>query len=383
MTRVTSIYLDLVRFLAALTVFLVHANFGELLGGLPGLGGLGMNIGNDAVIVFFVLSGLVIAFVADKKEFTIQDFMLSRFARLWSVVAPALILTVVADYIGVSIAPTAYQTEWLSSGNSVLSIAASLFFSNELWFASIRPLSNAPFWSVGYEFWYYVLFAVAFYVRGFTRLSWLMLVSLLVGPRILILLPVWLLGVLVYRVSRTRTPKQVLGWLLVIGSVGSYLLYLEFDVRRHLDELTFHWLGWFEYVASRLGVVLPKHPLGWSQHFLSNYMVGILVAAHFLGIASVSQSIGGALLRLEVPVKYAASYTFSMYLFHFPLLYFFAALTVNLKNAMLRIAIVISGTALAIWLIGGVTEKQKSSLKRLLGKMYSGFVSKISFAWGR
>src|ERR1700680_3766033 len=100
MPRSTSIYLDLVRFLAATTVFVAHANFDRFTGGLPFLSRLGMDIANDAVIVFFVLSGLVIAYVANTKENTLREFFLSRFARLWSVVVPALFLTVILDYVG-------------------------------------------------------------------------------------------------------------------------------------------------------------------------------------------------------------------------------------------------------------------------------------------
>src|ERR1700730_8312582 len=215
MNRSTSIYLDLVRFLAATTVLIGHANFDELTGGLPYLSGLNMATANDAVIVFFVLSGLVIAYVADTKENTLREFFLSRLARLWSVVVPALLLTVILDYAGSRIAPSLYDPEW--TDNPVLRLAANLFFVNELWFSSIRPFSNAPFWSIGYEFWYYVVFAAAFFVRRPASFGWLGLVALVIGPRILVLLPIWLLGVWVYYRTITSPVNAATGWLLVLG----------------------------------------------------------------------------------------------------------------------------------------------------------------------
>ena len=96
MHRNLSIYLDLVRFLAALMVFVVHANYERFTGGLPLLWHF-KDLGNDAVMVFFVLSGFVIAYVAAHKERTIEEYAASRFARLYSVVVPALILTMLLD----------------------------------------------------------------------------------------------------------------------------------------------------------------------------------------------------------------------------------------------------------------------------------------------
>ena len=68
------------------------------------------NLGNDAVMVFFVLSGFVIAYVADKKERTPRDYFVSRFARLYSVVVPALLLTAIADFLGSHIDYNVYHT---------------------------------------------------------------------------------------------------------------------------------------------------------------------------------------------------------------------------------------------------------------------------------
>src|SRR4051812_47468734 len=84
-------YLDLMRFSAAAIVFGSHFGSWRLTGGLfwqlaP--------YGHSAVIVFFVLSGFVIAWTAERKDRSGQDYLLSRASRVLSVAWPAIALTV-------------------------------------------------------------------------------------------------------------------------------------------------------------------------------------------------------------------------------------------------------------------------------------------------
>jgi hypothetical protein len=87
-------------------------------------------------------------------------------------------------------------------------------------------LPHSPFWSLGYEFWYYMLYAAACFVPGPGRkCSAVLLPCLICGPKILLLMPVWLLGVAAYGV----TCRVRLGWpaalaLAVATSAGLALL---------------------------------------------------------------------------------------------------------------------------------------------------------------
>src|SRR3954451_14311241 len=84
MSPALSVYLDLIRFAAAVVVVLSHSWL-ILFPGLP----LHWP-GPGAVIVFFVLSGFVIALVTDARDRTLTDYALSRLSRLWSVAIPVL-----------------------------------------------------------------------------------------------------------------------------------------------------------------------------------------------------------------------------------------------------------------------------------------------------
>ena len=53
--------------------------------------------GHSAVVIFFVLSGYVITYVASERETTLRDYALSRCARIYAVAVPTLLLTIVLD----------------------------------------------------------------------------------------------------------------------------------------------------------------------------------------------------------------------------------------------------------------------------------------------
>jgi peptidoglycan/LPS O-acetylase OafA/YrhL len=102
MTQALSLYLDVLRFAAAFTVFLSHYAAGRHSGGLFRQVG---PYGRVAVLVFFVLSGFVIAFVSETRERTLEECCLSRFARLYSVILPAFIATAALDGLAAVLNP--------------------------------------------------------------------------------------------------------------------------------------------------------------------------------------------------------------------------------------------------------------------------------------
>ena len=109
MTSALSLYLDALRFAAAIAVFLSHYGAGRISGGLFWRF---TDYGHTAVLVFFVLSGFVIASVTATRERSLEDYALSRLARLYSVMLPAFIITALLDYLGNAINPTLYGPEW-------------------------------------------------------------------------------------------------------------------------------------------------------------------------------------------------------------------------------------------------------------------------------
>ncbi|MBS1171025.1 MAG: acyltransferase 3, partial [Burkholderiaceae bacterium] len=171
---------------------------------------------------------------------------------------------------------------------------------------------------------------------------------------ILILMPVWLLGVLVYYIIKHRQVSEWAGWLMFTGSLLLYTLFRCADYPDYLYGLT----------ASYIDQDFMMYTLKWSQEFLSSYAIGLLVAIHFIGAATVAPRLASLLYAGEKPIRYLAGFTFATYLFHYPLLQFFAAIASHFNDQMVRNMIMIFGSIAVIWALGTVTERRKADIKR-------------------
>jgi peptidoglycan/LPS O-acetylase OafA/YrhL len=355
MPKSLSVYLDLIRLLAALLVFIVHANYEGFTGGLPVLWRLG-GLGNDAVMVFFVLSGFVIAHVVDSRPNTPADYFSARLSRLWSVSVPALVATIALDSFGRWLTPALYAPPWFESSEPIWRTLANIFFVNELWFSSVRAFSNGPYWSIAYEFWYYMLFGAATFLRGGRRTVGLIAIALLIGPKILLLLPVWLAGVWAYRTRLAAALSPAAALLLLFGSLGGYLLFRVLGTPEVLDAWVSEWLGHD----------FAKDKLRWSKYFLSSYCIGAFIAVHFVAARAVFRHWPAIHFPGQRAIVHLAGFSFALYLFHYPLLYCFSALAHHWDITGAGRYASVPVTLLLIWLIGPWVERQKTPLRRLL-----------------
>lgn len=291
MKKDLSAYLDLLRVSAALLVFVSHLAAKKISGGF--LWQL-EHYGHSAVIVFFVLSGFVIAYSADQKEKNLYDYSVARIARLYSVVLPALLLTVVCDLIGTHHNPGVYYMERDTMPG--VRLAFGSLFLTQSW-QKLDLLSNDPFWSLPYEFWYYVIFACVFFLKGRLRVVAVGLGCLIAGPAILLLFPIWLIGAGTYRLSgKLQTTAAPLMW--AISSV--------------LVLVTIH------YNQAPTVPVSALLPNAWS---ILDYVIGLLLAINILAASQLNLG----LARFRRPIAYIAGMTFALYLFHLPLLRLAAA----------------------------------------------------------
>jgi len=349
--QTSSLYLDFTRFLSAAIVFFYHLSYG-------GFGGNWIplhHIGGDAVMVFFVLSGFIISYTAE-REANLSVFMIARLARLWSVAIPALALTVAADTIGNLVNSDFYAAQSYNGDVPALRLVASAVFLNEIWFRSVYPLSNLPFWSIGYEFWYYVLFAAAFYLSGVKRNAALVVTVLVVGPKILLLFPIWLLGAAVYRLNQRVKVSEAAGWLMFVLPLLLYAGCVAAHLHQYLDQATLSVIGrqWFDLLAN-------------ANSFLWLNMIGILVAIHFLGFFAIQHRFRFS-ISVANPIRLLAGCTLSCYLLHFPLFMLFSSfLRPNSDSVALNLVIGALAAAV-IAILGPPLERSRYPLRSYLSE---------------
>ena len=312
MSRGFSTYLDALRALAALVVLLSHFAYSRFTDGHY-LIIRDLNLGSDAVILFFVLSGFVIAYTRETKDHTWRQFAFNRATRLYSVALPAIGLTVVFDAIGASMHPAAYEGWWHSRTPLSVAVPVSAVFANEWGSAGLRLGTNGPYWSLSYEAAYYVLFACAVYLRGVQRCLLLAAGGLLFGLKVLLLLPAWILGAIVYHRLALSDNCQERNWraparIAAAGTAAAYALCLALDIPETLMHLSTEWLG--SHVITHLR---------FSDEFLWNALVGFLFAIHLLSVATLlrGQQRPGAASRM---IRWLAGASFSVYLVHYPAL---------------------------------------------------------------
>lgn len=337
-----SLYLDAIRLSAALLVLFHHAN------AIYRPGYLLTSLGHEAVVIFFVLSGFVIAYVAGTRQQTFREFMVARGARIFSVAIPAILLTGALDYAGYHITEAAYPENYQAWDYPLVRMISSGLFLNEIWILGIQLFTNAPYWSLNYEVWYYVLFGVLFFFEG--KKKWIMfsLLCLALGPKILLLLPVWWLGVFVYRSPTIANLSLLGGWACFLLSVAGGIAYIKLGAG--------HW-GW-DYMKSLLGADLHRE-LSFSRQFVGDYFLGIVLALHFAGTRVLLAKVKTIPHTLERGIRYFAGATFSIYLFHQPMLFFYTAVFWGVDEGLPRYLVIVPITIVSVLLLATITEHKK------------------------
>ena len=127
--------------------------------------------GHQAVVVFFVLSGFFIGTSVlrsvERDAWSWESYLLRRFSRLYVVLIPALILTAALDRTGMHLfgAENVYGAKliapFVTFEDARLTTQLPCFLGNLafLQYIFVPPYgTNGPLWSLGYEFWSYILF---------------------------------------------------------------------------------------------------------------------------------------------------------------------------------------------------------------------------------
>jgi peptidoglycan/LPS O-acetylase OafA/YrhL len=252
-----SFHIDALRGAAAILVMLGHSReyyFESLTGGdataptettgaaavaVPAPGWIG--IGTESVMIFFVLSGYLVGGTVvrsvQRKRWSWKEYLGKRLTRLWLVLLPALVLTLVLDQVGLRLFPESnsiYRNPPIQNPGSPLvadTLTPRVFVGNALFAQNIivpNLGTNSALWSLANEFWYYMAFPLLILgcwrstTIGVRLVCSVLIASIayFVGGDIIALFPIWLLGagvaLLPLKLSdrSSRTASILLGLLL-------------------------------------------------------------------------------------------------------------------------------------------------------------------------
>ena len=328
-----SILMDVMRLLSALWVMVMHGYAMWF----PAHSEKAFHLGHAAVVVFFVLSGFVIAFTTGSKNRGIKQYSVARLSRLSSVLIPSLIVTGIIEFFISFNYPALYQS--MHRGMVLPRYIASSLYLNEVWFFSMSPPINAPLWSLSFEFWYYVIFGICFFYKKIKYWPVVLLAAFLIaGPKILLLMPIWLLGVAAYRIPKLNISTTIAYVLSGLSLILAALVVI------YLKGAPFK---------------LGTPPLFFAAGFGTDFLIGI-----FIAFAICVFPVKEALRKKNTSVAYAyfrkvADLTFPIYLLHNPLYVLFKTVLKFQQNSMQQYILVFTAALIIATALGLVMDKYR------------------------
>jgi peptidoglycan/LPS O-acetylase OafA/YrhL len=372
----TSIALDGMRFVLAISVAASHWTQSVFQTGWPDLTPLAV----AAVGGFFVLSGFTIRTLTPPGErFVPSAFFVERISRLWSVMLPAAVLTVVLDCISSAVNVDFYDAHWTPGTYPGLRIVANLLFLNELWGRDVNLFSNTLFWSLGYEAGFYLIYGLFRAYRGPTRFLMVAAGCFLMGPNIVLMLAPWLLGLLAHdRLAklqpgaRDRTlwaPLAAgLGVMILLAATVMYGRPLFMDGAMVIKRAIY---AGFAPLDERLAPILFGIHVGPAR--IDGFLIvgAVWFTAFFVPLMILCQSLDARVDGSRSLVRWfrrLGDFTFPLYLLHFPMLVLLGALGFYDRHSSLEKVLLFLAVCISIYGFTPVANSFKRVLRRRLGE---------------
>lgn len=325
MNKAVSFYLDFLRVLAAFYVFVFHVGSMKIGDSLVFATkeysenlGLTYRSAHYFVIVFFVLSGYLITMAASKPNMSLKNFLVSRLGRLYSVLLPALLLSILmAQFL---IAFDIFNKEQIGNNSNLIQrIILNCSFLAESWSLNATPPLNTPFWSVHYEFMYYLIIASILLIKGKLKFIILAIVLMLAGIKILLLFPCWFMGSGLYFLVRKNKLVPVASSIVLFSVSSVFLIFIISDII-YLPYEFFHG-----------NETLFGTNLFFSSNYLADYIFSFLVTLNIYSFFGLSKEIlhwcdSKSFSKTDAVLKILSNCSYSLYMFHLPLLFLFSSL---------------------------------------------------------
>jgi fucose 4-O-acetylase-like acetyltransferase len=226
-----------------------------------------------------------------------------------------------------------------------------LLFLNEWWGTHLRIGSNGPYWSLGFEVWYYVAFGfLVFGGRVVGRLG-AVATMVFVGPRAALYFPVWLAGAATYWLVWRGSLGPRAGAVLAAAAAAGAVVLIRFG---HSINAIYD-------------------PVGFGTRDLWSYgyyaALAALMCGHVAGMAAacaavrIGPRIGGLARGL-------GQQTFTLYLLHMPLQFLAVAVSPWPVTSWTTRAMVFLGVPLVIAPVAVAIEQGKPVWRRWAGMFF-------------
>ena len=232
------------------------------------------------------------------------------------------------------------------------SVATSLTFLSQSPLLGAPTWGNLPYWSLCYEVWYYALFGAGSFLSDWKRIAAVAALALLAGFNVLLLFPLWLAGAWLNRSAWARSLTAQQGVIYLLGCAAMLQVIRLFDLNALLwlrDQVPF--------------------ALGMSEWVLSDYALTAVVVVALAALRPLAQAGTHWLERWEAPIRWAAGFSFSLYLFHFPVLDLLERFGPPLPPGAWWVLAPIAATLALCAGIAQLTERRTPALRRWLERV--------------
>lgn len=277
-----------------------------------------MSLGNPAVLVFFFLSGYLVGGNEIRRlilrKIQSRKYLLDRLTRLWLVLIPALLFTMIINFLACSRNNQALYCKAsieLASHPSYppLMLQGIRNFAENIFF--LQPFrgemfgGNGPLWSLSYEFWYYMVFMCA-----------MLAISSVINRRfekgLILFLPISIFGIVI-----VDSKWFTLGIVWFAGAALSYFLS-NLSVEKFFLRLSS--LRRYKLIILNGFFVIP--PILCVRLFpqsLLSYIFLVLCLSIAVAATQTTAIREEKTLVQKITVR-GSEFSFSLYLIHFPLM---------------------------------------------------------------
>ncbi len=354
-------FLHALRWLSALVVVVGHVQmYHHIVSGRPADPGslweyLGSH-GHYAVMVFFVLSGFVVAYATEVKEarvpgYGLRLYLADRWSRIYSVLLPAIVFTIALDVFGDAFFSAYSDPELIPQDYYLFRVATNLFGLQGVWGWRIQMGSNPALWSIGYELAFYALWGIFHFrhtlwagspaILALLGLTWVAVFGWTIAWYFLL----WLLGVMTWRIVASK------------GFVSGLSLPVPLML---------------------VAMLAGNHLINYAHTFASYELVNdslfaILVAVFLCFNPRIPGFVGDGARRVN---RWMADFSYSLYAYHLPIIFFLAAFLnsaeIPYRNYAVECIALLVIPMVAARALYYITEARRSDLRAFLLRIAPG-----------